>query len=182
MRLSFLIPTMPVRAPKLGELLAVLLPQMTDETEILLDCRSGPQLGAKRNDLLARATGDYTVMIDDDDLVATDYVSRVLQALKSDPDYVGYRIQLTVNGTPVKPTFHSIRYSHWYEDEHGYYRHVEQKNPVRRSIAMSAPYPEITTGEDRVWSEAIHHLVQTEEYIDDVMYFYRFSPEGTLTQ
>ena len=38
-------------------------------------------VGAKRNDLLAAARGDYISFIDDDDEVATDYVQRIHRAI-----------------------------------------------------------------------------------------------------
>src|ERR1700722_5137465 len=42
--------------------------------------------GEKRNRLLQRALGAYVAFIDDDDLIATDYLPRIVVALKDNPD------------------------------------------------------------------------------------------------
>jgi len=40
-------------------------------------------IGAKRNQLLHRAKGDYVAFVDDDDLVSSDYVNKVLSAVST---------------------------------------------------------------------------------------------------
>ena len=39
-------------------------------------------LGAKRNEMIGLAKGEYVVFIDDDDLVSEDYVESILEAIK----------------------------------------------------------------------------------------------------
>jgi hypothetical protein len=73
---SILIPTIETRAHFLERLLSVLTPQVVDGVEILIEKDDGEsKIGAKRNRLIGRATGDYVCGIDDDDLVTSDYVA-----------------------------------------------------------------------------------------------------------
>ena len=75
---------MPIRAPKLANLRAVLDRQLTPEIEIITDSSMTYNIGTKRNKLLSLASGKYIVFLDDDDLIASDYVEKILKACASD--------------------------------------------------------------------------------------------------
>jgi len=55
-------------------------------------------IGAKRQKLLERAKGEYIVFFDSDDWPYPVYVVSILEALKSNPDCVGFLIFMTTNG------------------------------------------------------------------------------------
>ena len=44
------------------------------------------------------ATADYTSHLANDDSVAPDFIPRVLEAMESDPDYVGFKVRYTEAG------------------------------------------------------------------------------------
>lgn len=181
--LSILVASAYVRTPMLDRLLSDLSAQASGahagvEIVVARDDGSEP-IGLKRNRLIAGAEGGWVCFVDDDDRVAPNYVSRILDALASDPDYVGFRLQLSIDGVNQKPTFHALEYERWFEDEHGYYRDVSHLNPVRRSIAAQvafAPhYPE-----DHDWSARVRPFLTRAVTIPETLYFYDWSPAGSL--
>jgi len=138
------------------------------------------ELGELRNSLLANATGEYVNFIDDDDLVAHDYLTTIYQLLDG-VDYIGHQLQLYIDGAKQKPTYHSLRYKTWWENADGYYRHVDPKNPIRRELAMLVPFSG-GCGEDQRWASDVRQITQpkTEHYVSRPMYFYFHSTKHTL--
>lgn len=137
-------------------------------------------LGDLRQQCIEKATGEYVNFIDDDDLVAHDYISTIYPLLDG-VDYIGHRLQLYVDGEKRRPTFHTIRYLGWSEDAKGYYRGVDIKNPIRRELAMQCRF-EGAYGEDAKWARDIEATCrpQTEHFIDRPMYFYFHSTMRTF--
>jgi hypothetical protein len=121
--------------------------------------------------MLEKSVGEYVCFVDDDDLVADDYVSTILPLL--DRDYVGFKVQLYNDGVPDLPTYHSLVYEHWFQNNHGYYRHISHLNPIRRELALLVPM-EGEVGEDHRWADRLYATgkVKTEHFIDRVMYHY----------
>ncbi len=115
---------------------------------------------------------DYISFVDDDDLVSDEYVSTILPLLDG-VDYIGFRVQCYMDGVPFSKTFHSLKYDRWWNDEHGYYRHISHLNPIRRELALLAPM-EGGVGEDHRWADRLYATgkVRTEHFIDRVMYHY----------
>lgn len=144
------------------------------------DCER--EVGAKRSWLLGHAAADYVCFVDDDDRVAASYIDRIMDALEDRPDYVGFRVAYSVDGTLQKPVIHSLRYPRWSEDDHGYYRGVSHLNPIRRDAALAGLPFLPGFGEDSDWAARVDAsgLVQTEVFIDAPMYFYDFSTSGSL--
>lgn len=174
MKLSILIATVGRRSDKFRRLLGVLMPQVkrSPDIEVIAYWNNGEEpIGKIRKDLIEYAKGDYICFIDDDDLIPNDYCELILEALKSKPDYVGFRVRLFNDGVEMPPVFHSVRYEYWSQDEAGYYRNITHLNPIKRSIAQQGKF-EGGVGEDVQWSESVFRLVKTEVYIDKVMYFY----------
>ncbi len=178
MKLSILICSLTSRAGYLARLLDGLTPQLTPEVEVLINCDNAEKLtGTKRQELLVSASGDYVAFVDDDDLVPPYYVEKILKAIESEPDYVGFQLHLLMEGIMQKPVYHSIKYDGYYDNEDGYYRDITHLNPIKRSIAIQFPYQNRLIAEDALWSKAVREsgLVKTEEYIEQPMYCYYFS-------
>ena len=176
MKLSILICHLHSRSKSIEKLLSVLKPQLVDEVEILVESDGGQlSTGAKRNKLLKRAIGDYIAFVDDDDLVNEDYVSKILKAVKSNPDCCSLQgeISMTQNDKRIKRIFkHSIQYDHWFEKDKIYYRCPNHLNAIKRELALQIKFPDKDTGEDRDFSTRIFPLLKTEEHIDGTIYFY----------
>lgn len=169
----------PDRNNDLDRLCAILERQIRgyDIEHVILQERG--TLGDLRQRCITQATGEYVNFIDDDDLIAHNYV-KTIYPLMDGVDYIGHRLQLYVNGHKQKPTFHTLKYHGWSEDENGYYRGVDMKNPILTRIARQVPF-EGTYGEDARWAARIEreHRPKTEHYVDQPMYFYFHSTERT---
>ena len=105
MKLSIIIPCYNAE-PYINELLDRLAPQITDDVEVLVidDGSKVPfttshkfakvirqtngGASSARNKGLDKAQGEYISFIDADDLVTPDYITRIFDKLKNDPDYI----------------------------------------------------------------------------------------------
>ena len=173
MRLSILICSLHSRQYFLDRILSLIEPQIVDGVEIIIDQDDAVKiLGQKRNDLMARAKGDYIVFIDDDDLVPAYYVREIMNAIETNPDCTGFKGIRTAKSRNPKTFIHSNRYSKWSEDNKYYYRIPNHWNAVKRELAIKAGFPKINWGEDHIYSERLKPLLKTEIFIDKIMYYY----------
>jgi glycosyltransferase involved in cell wall biosynthesis len=181
MKLSILICSLPERSRHFNYLMEVLGPQISDGVELLVDNRDkNIPTGTKRNELITKARGEWTVFIDDDDWIDTEYVKRILQALESNPDVVTFKGWMTTNG--LHPVDWSIKLGEKYEartDDDGvtrYYRFPNHLCPMRKSIAQRVKFRDIWQGEDYQWAKQINdmRLLRSEVHIDRKLYHYKF--------
>lgn len=179
---TILIATLGRRSAQLERLLDGLLPQVekaagTVTVEALWNNAERP-VGQVRQDLLEHATSRYVSFVDDDDQVPARYVSRILPLLDG-VDYIGFKVAIP-DGQFAGIARHSLKCGGWGEDQAGYYRHVSHLNPVRRELALRVSFAgqHEHYGEDYAWAHQMRPHVQTERFIDDVLYYY--SPTGEL--
>ncbi len=184
--LTICLPTVLSRADLFAKLHAEIQRQAEGRSvEVIVACDNKEvSIGKKRQNLLEAATGDYVCFVDDDDWISTDYVDRILAALATSPDCVGFLITCTHNGKNPTKAIASLRYGRWGEDEDGYAhtRSPYQKTPVRREIALRVGFPDLRYGEDRKYSEGLVKICKTEEFIDAVLYHYRFRQEPFMAK
>ena len=191
-RLSILICSLGKRAALLRRLKVCLSSQVTNEVEVISHIDDGKlSIGQKRNNLLNEAVGDYVSFIDDDDLVSDDYISKILTAVKTEPDCCSLRgeISHTINTVKmkrlrrrvqrvrtsqrVKHTFiHSLKYDHWFEKDGYYFRCPNHLNAIKRTIAKQIGFPHKDSGEDKSFSLGVYPLLKTEVEIKGVIYYY----------
>jgi glycosyltransferase involved in cell wall biosynthesis len=181
-RLSILIPTLRSRAALLERLMAALKPQLNDSVEVLTELDSGEAaIGWKRNILVARSSAEYLAFIDDDDLVAEDYIPLVLAAIETKPDVVGFKGLMILNGdyTAARRFHHSIQNRTWFDKDGAFYRTPNHLNPVRRELAVDTPFPPMLSfGEDRAYSDDLRPKLNTEVMIEDhPIYLYEYVPK-----
>jgi len=148
-----------------------------DQVEVLVDMDNKEvSIGAKRQRMLLAASGEYVVMIDSDDWIPDDYVKSVMAALDDGPDCVGHKIQCS--GTSGKTESVSIKYPEWCEKRFGfdYIRTPYPKVPIKKSICLEIGYMDLRYGEDHDFSIRLKQsrLIQKENYIPKVLYFYRY--------
>jgi glycosyltransferase involved in cell wall biosynthesis len=169
---------LPERAESFRRLEAVLRPQLGDDCELLTHnaSRGTMTTGAKRNELLRSARGKYIAFIDDDDMVAGNYVERIRGAAVSDPDCVGMEITMYRRGVNPQRCIHSMRYDDWHEERIGnlriYCRCPNHLNPVRRELAQAVGFPDLNVGEDRAYSLSLRPLLTTEVMLEGPIYTY----------
>lgn len=179
-KLSILIPTVYGREEKLKALMDILEPQVADKREVqILTYKDNKtiSIGKKRQELLEAAIGEYVVFIDDDDLVSEEYVNEILNNIGSDA--IGFLIQCTFDGRNKCIARASSKYKDWGEHKDGfrYVRSIYHKTPVRRELALKAGFKDMRFGEDYDYSMRLNPLIQTEAFINRIMYFYQYEEE-----
>lgn len=172
-RWSILIATLARRGDALRQVLGDLTPQLAEaagqvELVILRNHAERP-LGHTRQMLVEEARGEYITFVDDDDRLPDYYVSEILPRLDG-VDYVGWQMQAYNYGQPMLPTFHSLKYTEWWESTVGYFRDISHLNPVRKELA--ADFRCDRPPEDVDWVVRMRGRLKTEHYIDRVMYHY----------
>lgn len=181
---TILIATLGQREERFKRLLTHLIPQVVGadgHVNVLAYWNNGERpLAEVRQALVEEADGTFVSFIDDDDLVAPTYVTRILPLLSEPIDYVGFRLQCYVDGAPLKPTYHSLRYKKWFDDVKGYYRDISHLNPVRRELALKVDFRKADPPEDVAWADQLRGILKSEMYVDDVMYqYYSSSVDST---
>lgn len=177
MKLSILIPTLRSREDSFLRLMKVLLPQINNLPIEVISYPDEPMtVGAKRNKLLNDAYGDYVSFIDDDDMIAPNYIKLLMEAIESGSDCASLKGEYSVNGVFDGIFEHSLKYKDWKTttNQIKYERYPNHLNMIRASIAKQFKFPEINHGEDHDWSKQIHEsgLLKTEFYIPEVLYYY----------
>jgi len=199
---TILVPTIGRRRDKFRRLVIELLAQAeprVGQVRVLAYYNQGERpLSEIRQALVEAATGTYVSFVDDDDWVPDYYVQQVRTAIhewaaahavppgvsvigSKWPDQVGWRMQHYSDGHPSKPTYHSLQYGSWYEDDKGYYRDISHLNPVRRNLALRVDFRRGDPPEDVAWTVQMRGHVRTEARIPDeyVMYHYYSSGDST---
>lgn len=182
---TILVATIGQREVRFRELLGQLMPQVkkhNGEVTVSALWNNGERpLAEVRHDLVQSAESEYVSFIDDDDRVPEYFVDEVVQQLDG-VDYVGWQMQCYVDGSALKPTYHSLRYDHWWDDANGFYRDVSHLNPVATRIAKQVDYRDGQPPEDVAWADRMRGLLVTEHYIDRVMYHYQSSSVDSTWQ
>ena len=179
-KVSILIPTLESRVNFFKRIVAQLewqrlqLPN-PDDVEIIYNIDKGEKsTGVKRNELVGNASGDYVAFVDDDDQISDVYLKKMVDAANSGLDAGSLVGLYFLNGVYDRPFLHSIKYTHWYQDDKFFYRDTNHLNIIKRSIALQVPYPDQFVGEDGKFSESLRAsgLVKTEYEIKETVYFY----------
>jgi len=176
-KLSILIPSLNSRKDKLQELQDSLRPQKKDNVEYIVLSDDGQMsIGQKRNMLLMQSHGEYVSFVDDDDMVPSDYVDRIVSAVsKGNPDCTSLTGRIVFSDGYSRPFIHSLRYDKWVDDHEGkvYYRPPNHLNAIKRELAVQVGFPQVNLGEDRYFSHHIRPLLKKESWIDGELYEYR---------
>jgi glycosyltransferase involved in cell wall biosynthesis len=137
--------------------------------------------GDKTRVLVEASRADYVSCIDDDDLLAPDGVARVMAALESKPDYVGFPVRWTQDGSPRIPVEHSLRHGGWSDSPEMLKRDITQFNPIRRELALLGEWEGHYEAERR-WGDRVREtgLCVTEAWLPDPVYYYRESTNDTF--
>jgi glycosyltransferase involved in cell wall biosynthesis len=171
--LSILTVTLESRSAVFQNLIRALNAQSDKTVEMLANLDNGEKsIGAKRNELLKAAKGDYVVFVDDDDMVSPYYVSSILGAIKSGPDCCGLEGIITTKTFGPRKFIHSLKYTDWYEENEVYYRCPNHLNPIKREIALEVGFPDLSFQEDKDFSLRLKGKLQTEVYINQPLYYY----------
>jgi len=186
MKWSILILTQPSRADFLCRLMERLSPQVARYPDVeivtaLFDKRFS--MGKNRAMMIEAAAGEYVNFVDDDDLVAGDYVVSI-RPLLDGVDYIGFLAKLYNDGIYCgKLSYHSLLYKGWFTNDYGYFRDISHLNPIRRVLAISGEMGdhEGLEFEDLMWARRLRSqgIVKTEHFIPRPMYFAYYRSDKT---
>lgn len=130
-------------------------------------------IGEKRELLYKRASGIYSLQIDDDDSIADNAIELILEAIKQEPDCITFRENCMMNGKYYTCN-HSLKYNDWADNFDGFdfVRTPFYKDVIKTSIAQSVPFQHIRYGEDHAWSRDLKPYLKNEVHIDKEIYYY----------
>jgi hypothetical protein len=177
---SILVPTLGERRALFERLLDGLMPQVARQdgrVQVVAWHNNGrPSLPEIRQRMVLGAETDYVSFVDDDDLVAPDYVDSILEAMETRPDYVGFQLQCYSNGRPTGIAHHSLAFTRWRNLPGRYERDISHINPMLTEIARRADFRTTRPGgaEDRAWADQLRRMrvLRTEVVIPRILYHY----------
>lgn len=180
MKLSILIPTLPEPDSRiyLERIVGILSPQIKDKSEVEILTNNADRsmpTGAKRNELISIAKGEYFVQIDCDDTVPIYYVSELIKAIGQSPDVVTFQGHMLTDGANRRDF--TIKLGEGYEERNShYYRYPNHLCCFKKSVVESVKFPHIWVQEDYLWATEIRNrgLLKTEVHIPIQMYCYDF--------
>jgi hypothetical protein len=186
MKLAILIPTIEGREAMLSRLYERMAPQFEKygEDVLLFELKDNREktIGEKRNILTQMAVDagcTHRAFIDDDDMVTEDYLDLNMPGVYWDYDCNSLVGIYSLNGVVNKKKhifYHSLKYTHWWEDEIGYYRNPNHLNVVKLDLIKDIKFQEKNFGEDGCWSEDVAKagVLKREYEITKPFYNYLF--------
>lgn len=183
-KLSILIPTIVGREFYLDRLIAMLNNQIGErkDVEILVEKDNRERrTGSKRNDLIDKAQGVYTVFFDDDDIPGENYIRSILEAIEHNPDVIPINGFMTTNGDMGSKISWEMglgfEYGRNFKNGFQYYvRFPNHIAPMKRALIKDIRFLDITIGEDYEWAKRINDagILKTEYRITEQIYHYNF--------
>lgn len=190
MKLSILICTLPSRiATKCSDLIAILNKQVGGRKDIeilaLFDNKRR-SVGEKRNDLISIANGLYFSFIDDDDFVAEDYVSSIIEEIDKgeNPDCIVFdtKTHMVDFGIHQISKF-GIEFDYWRSRDKTQRRcKPSHLNVWKTKFAEKYMFEKVTFGEDTEWCDRIWKDVSKQSRIDKILLYPRFERKLSETR
>jgi len=185
--LSILILTLPTRIESYASLIRTLNQQVIENNlihrvQILTLCDTKEiSVGEKRNILLNKSAGRYVCFIDDDDVIAPNYLIKLINAISSNADVItfcGDYVENTLRTAFSISMVHRGNYNH----PNMFYRLPNHLCPVKREIALSCQFTDKNFGEDSDYAEKINQYIKNEYHIQDKLYFYMYDSNTSQTK
>lgn len=185
--ISILICSIYERAGMLASLLRELHKQIDennaqDKVEVLteIDNKGQTPTGTKRNALYQKASGKYSLSLDDDDSIPPYFIEELLKAAESDADCFATNGIITFDGENECQWFISMHNSYNEEIVNGrkiFYRYPNHIAAIKSEIAKQVLFQDIFVQEDYIWATELHNkkLIKTEYVIQKPIYFYRYN-------
>ena len=189
-KLSLIIPCYNAE-PYVDDLMRSIAPQLTDDVEVIVvdDGSDFPYLApypkikvfhknnggvsSARNLGLEKASGEYIAFVDADDILSSDYISKVFKAIETNPDTV-YLSWKSIDGR-----FGKIIASE--TDEFNPYNRCVWNRVFKRSYIDGMTFNEnMPVAEDDDFLKRLP-VPKSKTYVSDVVYFYRSGVKGGLT-
>jgi glycosyltransferase involved in cell wall biosynthesis len=191
MKLSILIPSVSERRntflPKSLDMLYGQLEALSEQEQkqveiIYLIDNKTMMLGDKRNLMVDMAKGEYISFVDCDDRVSEDYISSLLEGVKSGADAIVFLAQVSLNGTDPKICRYSKDFINDYNTATEYHRLPNHIPCIKKSVSKKASFPSLKRAEDAGYAKLLHPHIATEHKIDRVLYYYDYNDMTTVAQ
>jgi len=185
--LSILILTLPTRIDSYARLVKNLNQQIIQynlmhTVQIMTLCDSKEiSVGEKRNILLDKSCGRYVCFIDDDDLISSDYIIKIMNGIQSNADVITFCGDYVAN-TIRTPFSISMVHRGNFNEPNMFYRLPNHLCPVKREIALSSMFTDKNFGEDSDYAERINKHIKNEFHIQDKLYFYMYNESTSQTK
>ena len=184
MNLSVLIPTVVGREAQFETLFLSLQSQINEyglsqQVEIVAASDNKEiSIGKKRDCLYKMATGKFSVQIDDDDSICSDYLYLINNVIKdNEVDCIGYYELCTMDGNKFLSVI-SKEVKEWETYPNvpigklKYRRTPFFKVPILTELCKQIGVNDMRFGEDHDFAKRIHPLLKKEFFIYKEMYFY----------
>lgn len=181
MKLSILIPTLPTRVNDffpsiINSVCGQVKKSQRKDIEVLglLD-NWVKTVGEKRNMLLDLASGEFTVFIDDDDRVSSDYIESIMKAIDSNPnaDCIVFNSICTINKGPEILCKYGVELDIIYNKAGRQWQGKPAHTMVYNAkIAKKHKFPAINFHEDTGWVEQAQKEIKKQVRINKVLYYY----------
>jgi hypothetical protein len=174
--LSIIVMSIPGRRELLDRILGIIKPQLTKKVELLVSVTGIEEVvGAKRQRLKQAACGDFICFVDDDDMVAEDYVSQILAAIEENPtiDCVGFKGTIESPNGKICQVSYSLRNKNRIgRDNDEFFCGMGHLTPIRKEIAKSVRFVDKNAGEDSDYCKEVMDKLRSECFINKVLYRY----------
>jgi len=191
-KLSILVPTVHTRyktfLPKIQEQLysqynSLSIEQQKEVEILILGCTKSMMLGEKRNVMIDIAQGEYVVHVDDDDRIDTNYISSLLESIKTyNTDVITFFAEVTINGENPKICDYSLRHGYDHNTQTHYNRLPNHITCIKKELAQKVSFPNLTYGEDKLFAELAKNVLKSEHQIQKVLYYYDYNEKTSETQ
>ena len=178
--LSILTPFVSSRLEKLERLIREVEKQSEglNVEHLYLGDNKKRSVGAKRNDLLSIARGEYITFVDDDDWIKADYVSSIVEALHDTrPDVLTFQQDAYFDGLHGLVEWRHGRENEQFNHEVTTRRGAWHPCAWRTDIARLSRFTNTNWGEDWAWAEPLNRLSLKEVHIPKPLHEYHYSTE-----
>ena len=185
--LSILILTLPTRIDSYATLIKSLNQQVIENNlinrvQILTLCDTKEiSVGEKRNILLNKSCGRYVCFIDDDDVIAPNYLIKIISALSSNADVITFCGDYMENSIRTEFSISMVHRGN-FNHPNMFYRLPNHLCPVKREIALSCQFTDKNYGEDSDYAEKINKYLKNEYHIQEKLYFYMYDSNTSQTK
>ena len=185
--LSILILTLPTRIDSYATLIKSLNQQVIENNlinrvQILTLCDTKEiSVGEKRNILLNKSCGRYVCFIDDDDVIAPNYLIKIISALSNNADVITFCGDYMENSIRTEFSISMVHRGN-FNHPNMFYRLPNHLCPVKREIALSCQFTDKNYGEDSDYAEKINNYIKNEFHIQDKLYFYMYDSNTSQTK
>lgn len=182
--LSICIPTVYGREDSFNKLITEINKQISElkaeeKVELIVEKDNKEiSIGKKRNNMYLKCNGEYSVQIDDDDMIASDYINEVLKATDLDKDCITYIEHCNIDGQYSRSLF-SVNFPKWMDlvipvNNCVRVRTPFFKTPIKTDLCKLIKVKDMRYAEDIDFSERIYPFLKTETFINKEMYFYQY--------